>query len=440
MTAPGTRATAPKRWDAATVVAEITARARDRLTDPQLFTASGLAGGPSGAALLFGEVSRSDASLRPTAHALLAAEAEAAERAGGIGTFSGLGGLGFAAKHATRSPRDYATLRARVDTALRDGLGQILETEHTRIESGTPGADRTHFDVVSGVTGLGRYFLAEPAAPADTGAVRDVLRYLVALTEPVETEAGPLPGWFSRPWPYAQDERRQEYVLDLGLAHGAAGPLALLSLCWTRGLRVPDQDTAVRRIASWLTSWRQEDRRDADAGPWWPGTVTADQELAPTRPTVERGRASWCYGTPGIARALQLAGTALGEDEWLDIAAHAMRALLSHPGRLRGLEDAGLCHGIAGLMQTAGRMAADVDDASLSARADELAERLSARFDPASAFGFPTVPAPPHRPEPLDSPTYLEGATGVALALHHRITQPPRPAADLPWDAALLLA
>ncbi|MGN5381771.1 hypothetical protein ACQ4WX_45915 [Streptomyces lasalocidi] len=48
MTAPGTRATAPKRWDAATVVAEITARARDRLTDPQLFTASGLAGGPRG--------------------------------------------------------------------------------------------------------------------------------------------------------------------------------------------------------------------------------------------------------------------------------------------------------------------------------------------------------------------------------------------------------
>ncbi|MFB8180448.1 lanthionine synthetase C family protein [Streptomyces sp. NPDC055966] len=434
-------ATAPKRWDAETVVAEILARARDRLTDPRLFTTSGLAGGPSGAALLFGEVSRSDASLRPTAHALLAAEAEAAGRAGGIGILSGLGGLGFAAKHATRSPRDYATLRARIDTALRDGLVRILETEYARIESGTPGADRAHFDVISGVTGLGRYFLAEPAATADTDAVRNVLRYLVALTEPVGTEAGPLPGWSSPPWPFAADERGRECVLDLGLAHGAAGPLALLSLCWTRGLRVPGQDTAVRRIASWLMSWRQEDRQDADAGPWWPGTVTADQELAPAMPSVERGRPSWCYGTPGIARALQLAGTALGEDEWQDNAARAMRALFSHPDRLRGLEDAGLCHGLAGLMQTAGRMAADLDDASLSARADELAERLCARFDPSSAFGFPTVPAPPHRPEPLDSPAYLEGAAGVALALHDRITRPPASDGDdLPWDAALLLA
>ncbi|MDN3054239.1 lanthionine synthetase C family protein [Streptomyces sp. SRF1] len=427
------------RWDADTVVAEIAARIRDHATDtatgPRAFTAAGLGMGASGAALLLSELSKGDPGLRTAVHALLAAEA-GFTGAKGSGLITGLAGLGFAAKHAARSPRDYATVRGRVDAALRQRLKAVLDAEYGRMESGVPGADRGDFDVVSGVTGLGRYFLAEPSDP---DAVHDVLRYLVALTEPVKAGAGQLPGWFSPPWPAAVDPRRREWVLDLGLAHGVAGPLALLSLCWTRGLRVPDHDTAIRRIARWLMSWRQE-HPDTGAGPGWPGTVSADQELAPARPVLEPRRASWCYGTPGIARALHLAGVALGEDAWVHAAAEAMRAVFARPDGLRGLDDPGLCHGLAGLARITGRMAAELDDPSLSARAEEIAERLCARFDPGAAFGFPTAPVPAHRPEPLDAPTFLEGAAGVALVLLGGST-PPGATADgeVPWDAALLL-
>ncbi|MEU5929482.1 lanthionine synthetase C family protein [Streptomyces antimycoticus] len=433
-----------RRWDADTVAAEIAARISDRATGTGDFTAAGLSMGASGAALLLSELSKGDPSLRTTVHALLAAGAGFAG-AKGSGLITGLAGLGFATKHAARSPRDYAAVRSQVDTTLRHRLGQVLDAEYDRMESGVPGADRGHFDVVSGVTGLGRYFLT---GPSDPEAVHDVLRYLVALTEPVEAGAvkagavkagaGPLPGWFSPPWPAALDPGRREWVLDLGLAHGIAGPLALLSLCWTRGLRVPGHDTAIRRIARWLMSWRQE---DPDAGPGWPGTVSADQELAPTRPTLEPMRASWCYGAPGIARALHLAGVALGEDAWVHTAAETMRAVFAHPEGLRGLDDPGLCHGLTGLARITGRMADELDDPALSARADEIAERLCARFDPGTAFGFPTAPVPSHRPEPLDAPTFLEGAAGVALVLLGR-SRPPAGTADgdVPWDAALLLA
>ncbi|AGP53634.1 hypothetical protein M271_10115 [Streptomyces rapamycinicus NRRL 5491] len=428
------------RWDPEAVAAEIAARIRDRATGADTGTgtgdsaAAGLGMGASGAALLLSELSKGDPGSRTTVHALLAAEAGIAG-AKGSGLITGLAGLGFAAKHAARTPRDYATVRDRVDAALRHRLGKALDAEYGRMESGVPGADREKFDVVSGVTGLGRYFLAEPSDPE---AVHDVLRYLVALTEPVKAGAGPLPGWFSPPWPAAVDPRRREWVLDLGLAHGIAGPLALLSLCWTRGLRVPGHDTAIRRIARWLMSWRQE---DPDAGPGWPGTVSAGQELVPARPALEPGRASWCYGSPGIARALHLAGVALGEDAWAHTAAQAMRAVFARPDGPRGLDDPGLCHGLAGLARITGRMADELDDPSLSARADEIAERLCARFDPGTAFGFPTAPVPSHRPEPLDAPTFLEGAAGVALVLLGRSTPPAGTAdGDLPWDAALLLA
>ncbi|WP_413106069.1 hypothetical protein [Streptomyces sp. Inha503] len=86
-------------------------------------------------------------------------------------------------------------------------------------------------------------------------------------------------------------------------------------------------------------------------------------------------------------------------------------------------------------------MADELDDPVLSARADEIAERLCARFDPGTAFGFPAAPVPSHRPEPLDAPTFLESAAGVALVLLGRGTPPAGTAdSDVPWDAALLLA
>ena len=172
----------------------------------------------------------------------------------------------------------------------------------------------------------------------------------------------------------------------------------------------------------------------------WPGTVSVEQELAPTRPHLERGRASWCYGTPGIARALHLAGVALGEDEWVHGAAEAMRLVFAHPDGLRELGDPGVRRRPrrAGAdHRTYGRRAGR----SVAVRAggrDSRSGRAPAST-PARPSAIPTAPVPPHRPEPLDAPTFLEGAV-VALALLGRST-PPAGAAhgSLPWDAALLV-
>ncbi|OPF74292.1 hypothetical protein VT50_0226560 [Streptomyces antioxidans] len=153
------------------------------------------------------------------------------------------------------------------------------------------------------------------------------------------------------------------------------------------------------------------------------------------------GRPSWCYGTPGIARALHLAGVALGEEEWIRGAADAMREVLARPDGLRGLNDPGLCHGPAGLLQVTGRMAEELDAPALSARADELAEWLGDRFTLGSVYGFPTVLPAAGGSRTQDSPNPLEGAAGIALVLHGRVAPPAGAPAEAPaWDAALLLS
>ncbi|AJE81519.1 lanthionine synthetase C family protein [Streptomyces albus] len=433
----------PRHRDMDAVVAEIAHRVQAWSGELPPSTGPGLAEGHCGTALLFSELSRDRPVLRHTVHTLLAAEAKAGFRTGGHGLLSGLTGLGFVSKHAARTPTEYATLRHQVDASVRAALDSVLKAEHLRIADGSAPAQRSHFDAVFGAAGLGRYFLAEPGR--DPRAVRDILGYLVALTDPVHTPSGLLPGWLAPPWTgQGHPDKHEDRLLDLGLAHGVAGPLALMALCWTQDIRVPGQDAAMRRCARWLLSWHHE---DGQGGGWWPRLVSARQEQAEPRPRVGAPVAAWCYGTPGVARALQLAGDALGEEEWVEYARNSMAALMRSPAALAGVEEPGLCHGLAGIMQITGRMATDLDDPWLSARADELADRLCARFDPKTAFGYPTRALAPQRPDPLDAPTFLEGAAGIALALHDRTRTPDSQSAaahgesaSLPWDAALLLS
>ncbi|MBT2385876.1 hypothetical protein J7E86_20305 [Streptomyces sp. ISL-11] len=183
------------------------------------------------------------------------------------------------------------------------------------------------------------------------------------------------------------------------MAHGLSGPLALLSLALREGVVVPGQREALRRLAGTLTARCTTD-------PWgatWPGT-------APGR----LPRASWCRGSPGTARALWLAGTALDDAAPRELAVRALQAACRRPPEVRRVDaEPGLCHGVAGLLHITARFAHDTGDPELAAVAADLA---STRFRPVDA-GF------------------LDGAAGVTLTLLAAATD-----TELAWDRALLLA
>jgi hypothetical protein len=134
-----------------------------------------------------------------------------------------------------------------------------------------------------------------------------------------------------------------------------------------------------------------------------------------------------------MARALYLAGAVTGEKDWQNTAHAAMHGALAAAND-HTIHDFALCHGWAGLLQITWRMAYDTGDAAYAEAADKLAARISNGFDPETAFGFRyTHPA---APVSTDRPGFLEGAAGIALALHcHATGEPP----VTNWDAALLL-
>lgn len=178
--------------------------------------------------------------------------------------------------------------------------------------------------------------------------------------------------------------------------HGIAGPLALLSTAMTCGVTVRGQADAISRICAWLDRWR----RGADDRPWWPAMVSLTEwrtgTVRPSRP----GRPSWCYGTPGLARAQHLAALALADTGRQRQAERALAGCITDQRQLAQLQDMSLCHGWAGLALTTWRTAVDSDNAELAAHLPHLLDSMQAYLDR-------------HGPPPHDG--FLDGRAGLSL-------------------------
>jgi lantibiotic biosynthesis protein len=198
-------------------------------------------------------------------------------------------------------------------------------------------------------------------------------------------------------------------------AHGAAGLLALLAPATIHGCTVDGQHEAITTLIGWFDQWQQ----DSPAGSWWPQWLTRSDLRTGRLTQQEPGRPSWCYGSVGIARAQQLAAIATNNPRRQEVAEDALAASLTNT-QLDRITDPGLCHGIAGIYQTAYRAARDARNSAIGRRLPELAARLTHAdsFSDKHAAGL------------------LTGHTGVALALEtHRHPIPPHTG----WDTCLLI-
>ncbi|WNV83035.1 methyltransferase, FxLD system [Umezawaea sp. Da 62-37] len=324
--------------------------------------------------------------------------------------FNGAPAVAFVLR-ATGLPA-YARALHTLDEHIAHLTRRRLDTAHQRLDDGRPARLR-EFDLINGLTGIGAYLLHT----GHDALLRDVLSYLVRLVcEPIALDGEQLPGWWTgnepadRPcpqWPGGH--------ANLSIAHGITGPLALLATATISGITVPGDAEAIEQICAVLDRWQRGTRTT----PWWPGTINSHDWRTGTTGQTGPQRPSWCYGTPGITRAQQLAGLALGNQRRRRAAENALVSCVTDHQQLSLLDGASLCHGWAGLVQTVHRAA---DDAGPGSELATLLPRLHTDF---------RQHLRDHRPP--DGDGLLEGATGVALALHSAA----EPAFH--WDACLLL-
>lgn len=384
--------------------------------------------GHAGVAVLFAELSEHDRSYREVAHRHLAAAVTALPHAEGApALYQGPVSVAFAAACAARQGGNYRTLLAKLDAHITAQVARATATPLAQAGTLTP----AQFDVISGLAGTGRYLLIRREGMND--ALTAVLSRLVEITEPIAFADLRVPGWLvrgRREHRLTLSQRQQREHFNLGLAHGIPGPLALLALAWRQGVRVEGQRAAIERISSWLL----EVSVRHTAGPGWPNDLTFDEFRSGEFPRHRPGVA-WCYGTPGVARALHLAGQALGEPAWTALAVEAMTTCLTSRPQQLLVSDSALCHGWSGLLQIASRMAQETGNDQLRRQCDQLRQRILDMRSPDAAFIYEY--RSPHYRVAADRAGLLEGAAGIALAL---LTTAVEREPEAVWDSALMIA
>jgi len=353
-----------------------------------------------------------------------------AEQSPAVG-MTGLAGLATAASLLSRRSKSYNTLLTTLESGIVDRVEHISQGV---LRSRPYGVHVALFDVITGLAGAGRYLLSRPESSPCRRALKILLRALIHLSE---ANANGVPRWHT-PFHRSTDNLRRHYPdghVNLGMAHGIPGPLALWSLSASQGVEVIGQKDAIVRIADQIVQTQCSDE-------WGVGFPVAASKVSACKDSTDGGHASanatelarsaWCYGPPGVARALWLAGIASGRSEYRDLALAAMTAVFERPIPNRRIDSPTLCHGVAGLLQITLRFARDGAGESFSAAAQKLTAQLLDAYEPDSRFGYRDLKPSGQR---IDNPGLLEGAAGVALVLLATATS-----AEPVWDRILMLS
>jgi class I lanthipeptide synthase len=283
------------------------------------------------------------------------------------------------------------------------------------------------YDLIVGLTGLGVYALQRYPRPVTTECLRQVVERLQECAR--RDEHGLY--WWTPPAEILDEESRKQYSsgrVDLGVAHGVAGAVALLGGICGAGV----EQATVRPLLEGAVSWLLAHSVPTAAGPTFPVWVAPAFQPSPAR-------CAWCYGDPGIAAALMLAARGAGDAGWEQTAVALACRAAERPALETGVVNANFCHGAAGLAHVYNRMYQATGEPTLGRAALYWLERTLGFYRLAKDAGGSWVQGnwDPGRRErwTWTGIELVEGAAGVALVLLAAATS-----VEPTWDRMFLVS
>ncbi len=322
--------------------------------------------------------------------------------------YSGLPGLGWAGQL--------------VQTALgldEDLVEEIDEPLVAWAENDPPAGD---YDLIRGMSGLGCYFLARMPRPMAARGLGVVVRYLADQAQ--ERDDGL--AWFTPSQVLGSEYRgiSPEGHFDIGLAHGAAGAVALLGRIAQAGIEVPLATETILRALTWIAGRERSE-----------GSLRFPSWIDPLEKQPRPSRLAWCYGDLGVAVGMFDAARRIGRADWQEQALVVARRAADVHGDGAKVLDAGICHGAAGAAHIFNRFHQATREPVFAAAARRWYRRTLELREVGQGFAgfrafFPHVnPDEPWMPRP----GLLTGAAGIGLALAAAVTD-----REPVWDRFLL--
>lgn len=278
-------------------------------------------------------------------------------------------------------------------------------------------------DLVSGLVGIGAYALARRQRGRWSALLRGAIDQLEALAQP---DSGGL-AWLSSPGAYDELSRGERTAphFDVGLAHGAAGVVALLSF----SCRVQPDGGRSARLLEGAVAWLLRQRLDSLESSRYPR-----YRIPGARPRPSR--LAWCQGDLGVAVALLHAARALGRGDWRQEALRALQGAAARTPESAGAVDSGLCHGALGLAHLFHRLWQETGEPTAERAAVSWLRRgLAMQMDGAPPWALRTqYGLPTGERRMVLRPGLLNGIAGALLSILAFLQVPST------WDELLLLA
>jgi class I lanthipeptide synthase len=326
--------------------------------------------------------------------------------------YSGFTGVSWVVEHLQdrSNEEDEDDPNQEIDTAL---LGHLRQTPWMH-----------PYDLVSGLVGYGVYTLERLARPSAAACLELVVERLAEIAQPHLEGLS----WYT-PFHLIPEPNRPWYPTgydNLGVAHGTPGVIALLARICAAGVAADRASSLLAGAVPWLLA----QKLPAGENSVFPYGVGHDIRIRPAR-------TAWCYGDPGIAVALLAAGRAAGRPEWEREALALARTVARRLPASCGVEDAGLCHGAAGLGHVLNRLHQATGDPELLTAARAWFGRALAYWEPGQGIGGFLAFTPPagefDRLVWNEDAGFLAGSAGIALALLAATT-----GVEPAWDRVLL--
>ncbi|WP_425254022.1 lanthionine synthetase LanC family protein [Janthinobacterium sp. NFX145] len=323
-----------------------------------------------------------------------------------IGLWTGLTGVLYALEYARSVSSELLGDKS-------DAIAELVfETDTTLINFLRQSATDKHFDLISGICGIGAYALMRTDPAAATHIFSAVENSLLQCAERVNLSCT----WRTRaPYIYIgniEERRRERY--DLGVAHGIPGIIGLLSHAKRLGLATPETSEILTDSISWLQKKEESGLRYSN----FQSMISVSDPPFNPRGT----RLAWCYGDLGVAAML-----AVSDEEYSDRTQQKwwrrlVESRLAQPEVSFQLNTTGLCHGSAGVLHILrGLLAQGWHCPDVEVLATRLENELTQAVN--ALNGIP-------------SHCLLEGWTGSLLALVESVVQDRHP--GRPWNLCLL--
>lgn len=268
---------------------------------------------------------------------------------------------------------EYATLADDADEALLD----ILAPEN--MWSG-------HFDIISGLAGIGVYVLERRNRRRFSDLVEVVVEHLERLSS--RNTDGLF--WRTTRKMHVGTWRggNEDSFADVGMAHGSAGVIALFSALIEADAQAERLSPLLNQATAWLLA-QGTGKSETGVYPYSVGNRSST-------------RGAWCYGDFSSANALLLASRALARPDLSAEASALLQGAVRRTDASLQIEDPWICHGYLGLAHLLRRASEQLGAPSLMEHA--------LRFY-GSALAFPSQAPGLSRCVPL----YLEGDIGNSL-------------------------